>query len=112
MFLNVRVPVGKEKPTPHTLRYVSEDRELVPALLYRRPCGRGAAANRFYYEGWFHIPAGALVEPGSMCTREYQGQTYMTCNVQRKKNPKFRPPAHGWEKWSGDQELYDFAKHL
>lgn len=82
MKLNVRYAT-KEKQWHSSSTYsnITKDAELEPIKILRRPCGTGAASNRFYYQAVFVAPDDA----------ESYGYSTITENIIRHKNKHFKP---------------------
>jgi len=38
---------------------IGKETDVIPLRILRRPCGRGASANRYYYEAVFSDPGDA-----------------------------------------------------
>lgn len=72
-----------------TFQNISKDAELEPVRIIRTPCGRDAAANRYYYDAIFSAPDDAeriVVVNGKI-----------RVNINRKYNPQFNPKKLKWE---------------
>jgi len=71
----------KHYKNSNAFQYVGKEAELEPVRIIRYPCGRGAAASRYYYTAVFASPDDARFV--------YNGE--LRENINRKKNPKFNP---------------------
>jgi len=82
---------------PGWYQHIEKEVEVSPLRIFRRPCGIGASANRYYYEVIFSDPGDA----------EYVRNGEVTANINRKTNPKFNPKKLNWceniAKVSGDE---------
>ena len=76
-----RKKVGKA-----TYMFFNATKNLELVALYRLPCGTGAAAKRYKYEGDFIAPEDA----------DFTMDGVIRCNINRKDNPKFNPKNFEW----------------
>lgn len=72
------------KPGWH--RHIIAEAELTPIRIFRRTCGSGAAANRYYYLAKFIAPADAYFVIDGLIEE----------NINRKRNPHFNPKKLKW----------------
>lgn len=82
MKLRIKYPT-KERDyiSQHAYRYVYKDAELEAVRVVRCPCGRGAAANRYYFTAHFNAPDDA----------EFAFNGIIQANINRRANPHFNP---------------------
>lgn len=87
MKLHVSYPTTERKQlSAATYTHVRKNAELVAVKILRSPCGTGAAANRYYYEGQFVAPDDA----------EYVYDGLIRTNIFRNENPHFKPKLLNW----------------
>ena len=78
----VRYPTKQRKYISECVyQHVSKDAVLEPVKIIRFPCGTGAAAKRYFYQGYFIAPPDA----------EFARDGVIRENINRKRNPKFNP---------------------
>ena len=62
-------------------QYQQKEIELEPVMITRTSCGKGAAANRYRYHGFFKKP----------CDARFPSNGFIKERIDRKWNPMFNP---------------------
>lgn len=88
MKLLVTYPTTEKKWISRLMyQHLARKAELVPIRIFRLPCGSGAAASRYFYDGEFPAPSDA----------GFPGNGLIRASINRKLNPHFNPKKLEWD---------------